>query len=202
MTVVARGPKPAAALRGLDVPVTVTVPEPNTWRELLAAIRDRPGNGASQSRNTDALTPSCWMACANAARKSLLYEFISGICPRIHGAAARSGGALGWRRIACGVVYHLHPNRAPVAHRRGGRQRSRRPGRTCVPWWLAPSARPPAKRWRRLACIPTWNLATPKWDFWCWKRPSAPGRSCAPGARRHGEVTPRKWGASSRKKPF
>ncbi len=42
MTVVARGPKPAAALRGLDVPVTVTVPEPNTWRELLAAIRDRP----------------------------------------------------------------------------------------------------------------------------------------------------------------
>jgi uroporphyrinogen-III synthase len=41
MTVVARGPKPAAVLRGLDVPVTVTVPEPNTWRELLAAIRDR-----------------------------------------------------------------------------------------------------------------------------------------------------------------
>jgi uroporphyrinogen-III synthase len=29
-------------LRGLDVPVTVAVPEPNTWRELLAAIADRP----------------------------------------------------------------------------------------------------------------------------------------------------------------
>lgn len=42
MTVVARGPKPAAVLRGLDVPATITVPEPNTWRELLAAIRDRP----------------------------------------------------------------------------------------------------------------------------------------------------------------
>jgi uroporphyrinogen-III synthase len=42
ITVVARGPKPAAVLRGLDVPVTVAVPEPNTWRELLAAIRDRP----------------------------------------------------------------------------------------------------------------------------------------------------------------
>ncbi|MGD0363621.1 MAG: uroporphyrinogen-III synthase [Bryobacteraceae bacterium] len=42
ITVVARGPKPAAVLRGLDVPVTVLVPEPNTWRELLAAIRDRP----------------------------------------------------------------------------------------------------------------------------------------------------------------
>jgi uroporphyrinogen-III synthase len=42
ITVVARGPKPTAVLRGLDVPVTVAVPEPNTWRELLAAIRDRP----------------------------------------------------------------------------------------------------------------------------------------------------------------
>jgi uroporphyrinogen-III synthase len=42
ITIVARGPKPVAVLRGLDVPVTVTVPEPNTWRELLAAIADRP----------------------------------------------------------------------------------------------------------------------------------------------------------------
>src|SRR5580704_14053504 len=42
ITVVARGPKPVAALRELQVPVTVTVPEPNTWRELLAAIANRP----------------------------------------------------------------------------------------------------------------------------------------------------------------
>lgn len=36
--VVARGPKPLAVLRELQVPVWVPVPEPNTWRELLAAI--------------------------------------------------------------------------------------------------------------------------------------------------------------------
>ena len=42
LTVVARGPKPAAALRDLQVPVTVHVPEPNTWRELLEAISGRP----------------------------------------------------------------------------------------------------------------------------------------------------------------
>ena len=42
LTVVARGPKPVAALRELGVPVTITVPEPNTWRELLDAIRGRP----------------------------------------------------------------------------------------------------------------------------------------------------------------
>jgi uroporphyrinogen-III synthase len=35
---VVRGPKPRAALAELGVRPTVTVPEPNTWRELLAAI--------------------------------------------------------------------------------------------------------------------------------------------------------------------
>jgi uroporphyrinogen-III synthase len=42
VTVVARGPKPVAALREMGVPVTIAVPEPNTWRELLAATADRP----------------------------------------------------------------------------------------------------------------------------------------------------------------
>jgi len=36
--VVARGPKPVAALKELDVPVTLAVPEPNTWRDLLRAL--------------------------------------------------------------------------------------------------------------------------------------------------------------------
>jgi uroporphyrinogen-III synthase len=36
--VVARGPKPVAALKELGVPVHVAVPEPNTWREVLAAL--------------------------------------------------------------------------------------------------------------------------------------------------------------------
>ena len=36
--VVARGPKPTAALVELGVRVSLTVPEPNTWRELLANL--------------------------------------------------------------------------------------------------------------------------------------------------------------------
>ena len=36
--IAARGPKPVAALRELDVPVWITAPEPNTWRELVAAL--------------------------------------------------------------------------------------------------------------------------------------------------------------------
>jgi uroporphyrinogen-III synthase len=38
--VVARGPKPTAALRELGVPITLSVPEPNTWREILQALDD------------------------------------------------------------------------------------------------------------------------------------------------------------------
>ena len=36
--VVARGPKPVAALKELGIAPVVTAPEPNTWRELLAAL--------------------------------------------------------------------------------------------------------------------------------------------------------------------
>jgi uroporphyrinogen decarboxylase len=41
-TTIARGPKPVRVLRDLGVPVAVTVPEPNTWRELLAAVEESP----------------------------------------------------------------------------------------------------------------------------------------------------------------
>jgi uroporphyrinogen-III synthase len=36
--VASRGPKPNAALRELDVPITITAPEPCTWRELIVAM--------------------------------------------------------------------------------------------------------------------------------------------------------------------
>jgi uroporphyrinogen-III synthase len=42
LTLVARGPKPSSVLREWGIPVTVPVPEPNTWREVLTAIEGRP----------------------------------------------------------------------------------------------------------------------------------------------------------------
>ena len=36
--VIARGPKPVAALRELGVPIALTIREPNTWREILQAL--------------------------------------------------------------------------------------------------------------------------------------------------------------------
>ncbi len=42
LTVVARSPKPAAALREMNLTPAVVAPEPNTSRELLAALEGRP----------------------------------------------------------------------------------------------------------------------------------------------------------------
>jgi uroporphyrinogen-III synthase len=41
ITIVARGPKPIAALKELGIPVTVAVPEPNTWRDLLRTLDEK-----------------------------------------------------------------------------------------------------------------------------------------------------------------
>ncbi len=41
-TVIARGPKPIKVLRELGVPITITVPEPNTWREILDELDENP----------------------------------------------------------------------------------------------------------------------------------------------------------------
>ena len=47
VTVVARGPKPMAVMREWQVPVQVAVPEPNTYRELLEAVRPYPAQSVA-----------------------------------------------------------------------------------------------------------------------------------------------------------
>lgn len=42
VTITARGPKPVAVLRELGLTAAIVAPEPNTWRELLAALEGRP----------------------------------------------------------------------------------------------------------------------------------------------------------------
>lgn len=40
--IVARGPKPVAVLKPMGVPVAITVPEPNTWKEIVEAVATQP----------------------------------------------------------------------------------------------------------------------------------------------------------------
>jgi uroporphyrinogen-III synthase len=48
--VVARGPKPVAALRELGITPAITAPEPNTWRELLLALDEAASREESRLR--------------------------------------------------------------------------------------------------------------------------------------------------------
>ena len=41
--VAARGPKPTSVMREWNVPVEISAPEPNTWRELLGSMENMPG---------------------------------------------------------------------------------------------------------------------------------------------------------------
>ena len=73
VTVVARGPKPTAALREMGVTPAIIAPEPNTWRELMAAIQGRPERrvavqeyGRPNPELLDALT--AWGAEVTAVR--------------------------------------------------------------------------------------------------------------------------------------
>jgi len=38
ITIVARGPKPVRVLREYRIPITITIPEPNTWREIIQTL--------------------------------------------------------------------------------------------------------------------------------------------------------------------
>ena len=42
LQVIVRGPKPAAVMREFNIPVALTVPEPNTWREIVAVLDKNP----------------------------------------------------------------------------------------------------------------------------------------------------------------
>lgn len=49
-TLVCRGPKPIAALKELGLKPQITVPEPNTWRDILHTLDDRKPEGLSGLR--------------------------------------------------------------------------------------------------------------------------------------------------------
>ena len=92
--IVARGPKPVAALKEMGVPVTLAVPEPNTWRELLAALdgnRDTLPLGASAlpCKSMELRTWNSWRDLPSAARRSRQFLFTNGGCRRTQRPCAR-----------------------------------------------------------------------------------------------------------------
>ena len=94
---VARGPKPAAVLREMRVTPARNVPEPNTWRELLAATTDRPERRIAVQEYGKQRRPAGWLAKARSRGDP-------GPCLPIgsagrHGSASRCRPPAGGRRV-------------------------------------------------------------------------------------------------------
>src|ERR1035441_2634159 len=63
VTLVARGPKPVAALREMGLTPAIVAPEPNTWRELLAATAGYTGRRIAVQEYGRS-NPELWAALA------------------------------------------------------------------------------------------------------------------------------------------
>src|SRR6266567_2719590 len=63
VNVVARGPKPVAVLRELGVTPAITVPEPNTWHELLRALDDACDSKKRSEEHTSELQSQSNLVC-------------------------------------------------------------------------------------------------------------------------------------------
>ena len=84
LTLVCRGPKPIAALKEVGLAPALAVPEPNTWRDLLAELHlsSRSRESASPFRSTARATKSCWPGFGSAAPASRRSRCTGGRCPR------------------------------------------------------------------------------------------------------------------------
>ena len=87
--VVPRGPKPMAVLRELKIVPWITVPEPNTWRELLDAIDAASANGSLRGMRVAVQEYGVSNAGSRrgprSARRAALRGClcIAGLCPKI-----------------------------------------------------------------------------------------------------------------------
>jgi len=164
--VVARGPKPIAVLREWEVPVTIAVPEPNTWREILEAIDARPDVNTKNIAVQEYGRPSPELIdCAPAAPRSRPFRCINGISPQIARRCARPSRGY----AQAGLTWRSSPHRCRsfmclrwlakwvVRMRREMRSRES---------WSRRSVRPQAKPWPSAESGPISSRRIRRWVFW------------------------------------
>ena len=165
-TLVARGPKPVAALRELGLEPDVTVPEPNTWREILATL--------------DAQLAVAGKRVAVQEYGVTNTEFIDGLAARGAAGAARADLQLGAARgsRAAPRCHRVLSATAPsTSHCSPVRRRSTICSKSPV---MPPTGYEPAsaacssrrsdpsvpRHSASMGSCPTWNRRTRRWVSW------------------------------------
>jgi uroporphyrinogen-III synthase len=97
VTLVARGPKPVAALREMGLNAAIVAPEPNTWRELLAATEGRPERRIAVQEygrpNTELLEGLCARGAAVTAVRVYQWDLPENVEPLREAARRLAAGA-------------------------------------------------------------------------------------------------------------
>ena len=118
LTIVVRGPKPSAAIREIGIVPAVYVAEPNTWHELLAAMRGRAEKrvalqeyGKSNTELIEALRAD--------GRDVTPIRIYGWDLPEDTTLLRQAAAEVDSGRVRCGAVHDVDPNRQPHEDRRG-----------------------------------------------------------------------------------
>jgi len=164
--VIVRGPKPRAVMREFDVPVWVNAPEPNTWRELLAAVDARATEwtlagarvavqeyGVSNEALLDALRAR---GADVTAVQAYQWAMPDNLAPLEDAVRAVAGGGVDVILVTSGIQFdHFWRVAAALGLEAGVRQRI---GEIVI-GSIGPSA---SAEIRRLGCTPAFEPAHPK----------------------------------------
>ena len=161
--VVVRGPKPAAVMREWGVPIAVTVPEPNTWREVLKATEGRPERriAVQEFGRTSAELIEGLRARGAEVTPVPVYQWD---LPLDQGPLKEAIQEVGPRRVRRDPADHLGSDGASAA--RGMRTPAWRVkyGEPWRGWWSLRSGRPPVRHCASWESSRISNRRIRRWD--------------------------------------
>ena len=182
VAVVARGPKPAAVLREWNVPIAVTAPEPNTWREVLRALDANVAAVPLKGRkiavqeygvSNDELLAGLAERGANVTRVPV-YEWA---LPEDTGPLRAAISAIAGSEID--VILFTTATQADHLLKIATEMKMDDAVRGALfVWSLHPLGPRRAKDSENTESLRTWSRRTPRWVFLSAKRPSTARRFC------------------------
>ena len=112
VTIVVRGPKPSAAIRELGLTPDVQVPEPNTWRELLAVMQERPERRIAL-QEYGASNDTLLNGLRGMGKEVVQVRIYAWDLPEDTAPLRQAGGAVNRRRVRCSGVYYFDAGGEP-----------------------------------------------------------------------------------------